>query len=408
MSVEPEQRFNLEEEANLAAYIDEELNENESRAIAQREVDLAWMELALAEADRGRGSVEPNPLVGAVLVREGQLVGKGHHARFGGPHAEVMALRDAGEAARGATLYVTLEPCCHHGKTPPCTDAIVSSGVTRVVAAIRDPFPRVRGGGLATLRSAGIDVELGLRCEAAALLNAPYLKRIFTGLPHVTAKWAMTLDGKTAVASGESRWISSPASRALVHQLRGQMDAILVGIGTALADDPMLSARPPGPRTALRIVLDSKALLPISSKLVQTAREIPVLVATTAAAPAQRREALQHLGCEVIDFGQRPHVPVLDLLAELGRRDMTNLLIEGGGKILGAFLEAGQVDAVDAFIAPILEGGDHSYTPARGIGALSMSAAARLQGVTVTEVEGDLRIRGILPQPWRSILSELT
>lgn len=369
--------------------------------------DLAWMDLALAEAARGRGAVEPNPMVGAVLVREAQLVSKGHHARFGGPHAEVMALRDAGEAARGATLYVTLEPCCHHGKTPPCTDAIVSSGITRVVAAIRDPFPRVRGGGLAILRSAGIDVELGLRSEAAALLNAPYLKRVSTGLPHVTAKWAMTLDGKTAVASGESRWISSPASRAIVHQLRGQMDAIAVGIGTALADDPLLSARPAGPRTALRIVLDSQAALPISSKLVQTASQIPVLVATTAAAPAQRCEALRHHGCEVLDFGQRPRVPVLDLLAELGRRDMTNLLVEGGGKVLGAFLEAGQVDAVDAFIAPILDGGDHSYTPARGTGALSMGEAARLQGVSFSEVHGDLRVRGILTQPWRSILGEL-
>ncbi|MGO9599922.1 MAG: bifunctional diaminohydroxyphosphoribosylaminopyrimidine deaminase/5-amino-6-(5-phosphoribosylamino)uracil reductase RibD [Isosphaeraceae bacterium] len=370
--------------------------------------DLAWMNLALAEAYRGRGAVEPNPLVGAVLVREGKLVGKGHHAHFGGPHAEVMALHDAGEAARGATLYVTLEPCCHHGKTPPCTDAIVSSGIKRVVAAIRDPFPRVHGSGLAILRSAGIDVDLGLHSEAAALINAPYLKRISTGLPYVTAKWAMTLDGKTAVASGNSKWISSPASRGLVHQLRGQMDAIAVGIGTVLADDPLLSARPPGPRTALRIVMDSKAVLPLSSQLVETVGQIPLLVATTSQAPPDRCEALRHRGCEVIVFGQGRHVPVLDLLAELGRRDMTNLLVEGGGKVLGAFLEAGQVDAVDAFIAPILEGGDHPYTPARGTGAASMSVAARLQSVSFSEVDGDLRVRGILPQPWRSILGELT
>jgi diaminohydroxyphosphoribosylaminopyrimidine deaminase/5-amino-6-(5-phosphoribosylamino)uracil reductase len=370
--------------------------------------DLGWMNLALAEAHRGRGAVEPNPLVGAVLVRDGQFVAKGHHARFGGPHAEVMALRDAGEDARGATLYVTLEPCCHHGKTPPCTDAIVSAGVKRVVAAIRDPFPHVRGSGLATLRSAGIEVDLGVHAEAAALVNAPYLKRIATGLPYVTAKWAMTLDGKTAVASGDSKWISSLASRTLVHQLRGQVDAIAVGIGTALADDPQLSARPAGPRTALRIVLDSKAVLPLSSNLVQTAGQIPLLVATTAQAPPQRCEALQHHGCEVIVFGQRQHVPVLDLLAELGRRDMTNLLVEGGGKVMGAFLEAGQVDAIDAFIAPILEGGDHPHTPVRGAGAASMSAATRLEHVSCSEVDGDLRIRGILPQAWRSILSELT
>jgi diaminohydroxyphosphoribosylaminopyrimidine deaminase/5-amino-6-(5-phosphoribosylamino)uracil reductase len=218
----------------------------------------------------------------------------------------------------------------------------------------------------------------------------------------------MTLDGKTAVASGDSKWISSPASRAIVHQLRGQMDAIAVGIGTVRADDPLLSARPPGPRTALRIVLDSNAVLPLSSQLVETVGHIPVLVATTAQAPAERCEALRRHGCEVIAFGQGPHVSVLDLLAELGRRDMTNLLVEGGGKVTGVFLEAGQVDAVDAFIAPILEGGDHPHTPARGVGSASMSVAARLQGVHFSEVDGDLHVRGILPQPWRSILSELT
>ena len=208
-------------------------------------------------------------MVGAVVVREGRRVGTGYHARFGGPHAEVVALAEAGPAARGATLYVTLEPCCHTGKTPPCTDAIVAAGVARVVAAMRDPFPRVAGGGLLRLREAGLRVDVGLLGEAAARLNAPYLKRLATGLPYVTAKWAMTLDGKTATASGDSRWISNPRSRACVHELRGRMDAILVGIGTALADDPQLTARPPGPRQPARVVLDGAARLPVRSRLAQ-------------------------------------------------------------------------------------------------------------------------------------------
>lgn len=369
--------------------------------------DLAWMNLALAEAERGRGAVEPNPMVGAVLVREGRVVGLGHHARFGGPHAEVIALRIAAEAARGATLYVTLEPCCHHGKTPPCTDAILQAGVASVVAAIRDPFPRVDGGGLAILRSAGVPVDLGLQAVAAAELNAPYLKRVATDLPYITAKWAMTLDGKTAVASGDSQWISSPGSRSLVHQLRGRMDAILVGIGTVLADDPQLTARPAGLRTASRIVLDSKALLPLNSRLVQTAHEVPVLVAVSQQAPADRRHALEERDCEVVVFPGETRVPIMALLAELGQRAMTNLLVEGGGKVLGSFLEEGQVDEVEAYIAPILEGGDHPHTPARGQGVLRMGAAARLQNVAYSEVDGDMRVRGIVAQPWRSILSDL-
>src|SRR5271157_5749619 len=337
------------------------------------------MNLALAEAERGRGAVEPNPMVGAVLVREGRVVGLGHHARFGGPHAEVMALQNAAEA-RGATLYVTLEPCCHHGKTPPCTDAIPQAGVA---------------------------VDLGLQAGTAAELNAPYLKRVATGLPYITAKWAMTLDGKTAVASGDSQWISSPGSRSLVHQLRGRMDAILVGIGTVLADDPQLTARPAGPRTAARIVLDSKALLPLNSRLVQTAREVPVLVAVSRQAPADRRHALEARGCEVVVFPGETRVPIMALLAELGQRAMTNLLVEGGGRVLGSFLEAGQVDEVEAYIAPILEGGDHPHTPARGQGRLRMGDAARLQNVAYSEVDGDVRVRGTVAQPWRSILSDL-
>jgi diaminohydroxyphosphoribosylaminopyrimidine deaminase/5-amino-6-(5-phosphoribosylamino)uracil reductase len=369
--------------------------------------DLSFMNLALSEAAKGRGAVEPNPMVGAILVLDGKVVGIGSHGRFGGPHAEIVALQSAAHSARGSTLYVTLEPCCHQGKTPPCTDAILAAGVRRVVAAIRDPFPRVDGGGLAILRAAGLRVELGAHSELAAELNAPYLKLVTTGLPYVTAKWAMTLDGKTASASGQSHWISSNGSRALVHELRGRMDAIVVGIRTALLDDPQLTARPPGPRTPARIVLDSKAMLPISSRLVRTAREVPVIVAATQDAPAERLRALEDAGCEVLAFSESPLVPVATLLAELGRREMTNVLVEGGGTVLGSFLDERQIDEVDAFIAPILEGGDHARTAARGRGVPTMSAAARLERVSFSDVDGDLRMRGILPQPWRAVLRQL-
>jgi diaminohydroxyphosphoribosylaminopyrimidine deaminase/5-amino-6-(5-phosphoribosylamino)uracil reductase len=346
-------------------------------------------------------------MAGAVIEREGRVVGLGHHARFGGPHAEVSALEQAGEAARGATLYVTLEPCCHQGKTPPCTEAILRAGISRVIASIRDPFPRVAGGGLAQLRGAGVEVELGLRAVAAAELNAPYLKRTIVGLPYITAKWAMTLDGKTAVADGHSQWISSAGSRRRVHQLRGRMDAIIVGIGTVMVDDPLLTARPPGPRVAARVVLDSLCRLPPSSQLARNAREVPVLVAVSPQAPEDRKAALRDLACEVLICPGPQRVPIRPLLEELGRRGMTNVLLEGGGLVLGSFLDAGEVDEVDAFIAPIVEGGDHTRTPARGRGVPRMTDAARLDRVRHETIDGDLMVHGVLSQPWRSLLAHL-
>ena len=361
--------------------------------------DDGWMRRALAEAERGRGSVEPNPMVGAVVVRGGRLVGVGHHARFGGPHAEVVALAEAGGLARGATLYVTLEPCCHHGKTPPCTDAVLAAGVGRVVAAMRDPFPKVDGGGLSRLRGAGVEVAVGVEAAAARGLNAPYLKRLATGRPFVTAKWAMTLDGKTATASGDSAWISGPRSRALVHETRGRMDAVVVGIGTAVADDPALTARPPGPRTPVRVVLDGAARLPTDGYLARTAREVPVWVAACDRAPADRREALTGLGCEVLVFAGNT-VPVSSLLDEMGRRGMTNVLVEGGGTVLGAFFDAGEVDALDVFVAPVVEGGDHCQTPVRGAGWARMAEALRLATTRTSLVDSDVRIEGRLIRPW--------
>ena len=225
------------------------------------DLDVRFMARAIELAWRGQGRVEPNPMVGCVIVHGDTIVGEGWHGRFGGPHAEAEALRAAGQRCRGATLYVTLEPCCHHGKTPPCTEAILAARPARVVVAQRDPFPPVDGGGLRQLTAAGIPVEMGVLQPDARRLNAPYLKLITDRRPWVHAKWAMTLDGKLATRSRDSRWISSEASRRIVHTLRGRMDAILIGRGTAESDDPQLTARPPGPRTALRIVLDSHASL---------------------------------------------------------------------------------------------------------------------------------------------------
>ena len=349
----------------------------------------------MAEARRGQGAVEPNPMVGAVLVRDGRLVGVGHHRRFGGPHAEVDALAEAVDSARGATLYVTLEPCGHQGKTPPCTDAIVQAGIVRVVSAMRDPFPMVDGSGFARLIAAGIEVEHGTLEDDARDLNAPYLKRLLEGRPYIIAKWAMTLDGKIAARTGNSAWISGPRSRALAHEVRGRMDAILVGIGTAIADNPRLTARPGGPRTATRIVLDASARLPVDGLLAFTAREVPVLVATTDAAPADRVTRLVGMGCEVLRLRAHPdgRVALEPLLDELGRRGMTNLLVEGGGRILGSFFDAGAVDEVDVFLAPIIEGGSHDLTPVRGLGVGSIADALRLGPLTVERIDDDLRVR---------------
>jgi diaminohydroxyphosphoribosylaminopyrimidine deaminase/5-amino-6-(5-phosphoribosylamino)uracil reductase len=355
------------------------------------DADRQWMARALELAERGRGWVEPNPLVGAVLVRDGRIVGEGWHPRYGEAHAEVNALAAAGETARAATLYVTLEPCCHHGKTPPCTDAVLRAGVRRVVAAMTDPFPQVAGQGTALLRAAGVEVEVGTGEAEARRLNAPYLKLLTTGRPYVHAKWAMTLDGKIATRTGDSKWISNEASRRRVHTLRGRMDAILVGIGTVLADDPLLTARPPGPRTPVRVVLDSRGRMPATCQLTRTARDAPVLVATAGAEAARLRAA----GCEVIGMttaGDRPDVGAL--LDELGRRRMTNVLVEGGSEVLGSFLDARAIDEVHVFIAPRLAGGAAARTAIGGAGVERIADALSLAEWRVELIDGDLYLHG--------------
>lgn len=359
------------------------------------------MDRALELAAQGAGFVEPNPMVGAVVVDEHlNCLGEGHHQRFGGPHAEVHALRQAGNQARGATLYVTLEPCCHQGKTPPCTEAVLAAGIKRVVVAALDPFPQVAGQGVARLRAAGVAVETGLHESAAIQLTAPFRTLIQLNRPFVTAKWAMSLDGKLAARTGISKWISNEASRAIVHQIRGRMDGILVGIGTVLADDPLLTARPAGPRTATRIVLDSRARLPLNSKLVQTARQLPVLVCTTRNAPPDRIAALRAAGVEVLtvpaDPQQRPDLTAC--LRELGNRQMTNLLVEGGGTILGDFFDARLIDEVHAFIAPRLIGGRGAPSPLGGTGLETPELCSSLENLLIETLEGDVHVSGRLPR----------
>lgn len=361
------------------------------------EQDYHWMRRALELAERGRGQVEPNPLVGAVLVRADRVIAEGWHQRYGQAHAEVNALAAAGELVQGATLFVTLEPCCHDGKTPPCTAALIAAGIGRVVAAMPDPFPQVAGRGIERLRAAGIPVDVGVAEAEARRLNAPYLKLVATALPYVHAKWALTLDGKIATRSGDSKWISSEASRRRVHELRGRMDAIVVGSGTVLADNPLLTARPPGPRTATRIVFDSRGRLPLASQLALTAREVPVLLAVAEGLPAETGAALRQTGAEVLELPRRGATSrpgVRELLEELGRRRMTNILVEGGSEVLGSFLDSGAIDEVHVFIAPRLIGGSDAKSPIGGLGVERIAEGLSLADWQVERIENDLYLRG--------------
>jgi diaminohydroxyphosphoribosylaminopyrimidine deaminase/5-amino-6-(5-phosphoribosylamino)uracil reductase len=367
------------------------------------ERDNSFMRRALELAQRGRGFVEPNPMVGCVIVREDTVVGEGWHQRFGGPHAEVEALAAAAEQANGATLYVTLEPCCHHGKTPPCTEAVIAAGIRRVVAAMRDPFPKVAGGGFEQLQAAGVEVEVGLCETEARALNAPYLKLLGTGRPWVIAKWAMTLDGKIASASGDSRWISSEASRAIVHKLRSRVDGIVIGRRTAEHDDPLLTARSKSgspPRVALRIVLDSGAKLAATSQLVQTAREFPTLIACGPEALDHDARRFVNAGCEVMRLPGATHGERLsELLDELGRRQMTNILVEGGSEVLGSFFDGREIDESHVFIAPKLLGGKSAPSPIGGAGISGMADAIATDDVTVETIGGDVYVHGRLSRP---------
>jgi diaminohydroxyphosphoribosylaminopyrimidine deaminase/5-amino-6-(5-phosphoribosylamino)uracil reductase len=340
----------------------------------KREDDSRFMRRALALAARGRGRVEPNPMVGAVILKNGRIIGEGYHRRFGGPHAEVEALRRCTVNPRGATCYVTLEPCCHHGKTPPCTDAIIAAGVARVVAAVRDPNPLVAGGGVRRLRAAGVRVEVGLLQEQARALNAPFFKLQATGLPWVILKWAQSIDGKIATRRGESQWITSPPARRAAHALRGRVDANIVGVNTVFADDPMLTCRLARPlRIATRVILDRRLRTPPDCKLVRTARRAPTLIVTGQVSAARRRP-FEGAGCEVLVLPNPQRRDALRrLLRALGRRGFTNVMVEGGGKVLGAFVDQRLADEAVIFVAPRLIGGSAAPGPLGGVGPEAMN-----------------------------------
>ncbi len=344
---------------------------------------------ALRLAARGRGRTAPNPLVGAVLVRAGRVVGRGFHAELGGPHAEVAALGEAGEEARGATLFVTLEPCVHHGRTPPCVEAVIAAGVARVVVCHRDPDPRVAGRGLARLVEAGVAVESGTLVERAAALNLPFLTFHLRGRPAVTLKWAMTLDGRIATAGGESRWISSPAGRRWGLGLREDHDAVLVGSGTVLADDPRLDRRQGRARgPILRVVLDRRLRVPAGRRLF--AVDGPVLVYTESFDPA-RRTALAEVGAEVVRLSA---VTPASVVADLAVRGVQSLLVEGGAGVLGSFVADRLFDRVAVDVAPKLVGGAAAPGPVGGTGVRSLVEALGLDSVAVARRGGDLVVTG--------------
>ena len=387
-------------------------------------IDSYFMHLALQQAVLGEGFTEPNPMVGCLLVRPDltetpacqktrakdlygkkitgpvpRIVGKGYHHVFGSHHAEIEALCQAKEKARGATAYVTLEPCCHHGKTPPCVDALIRAGIKRVVIAMRDPFPKVAGRGIKKLRQAGISVTLGVCRKEAEELNAPYLTRILKGRPWIIGKWAMTLDGKIATKTGSSCWVSSEASRLHVHRIRNRMDAILIGSRTAMEDDPRLTVRLPkgeiSKRTPLRIVFDSGGTLSAFSELALTAKEVPLLLVFGPNTLPEKKTFWEGKGAEVLSLTAPTHEQrLILLLEELARRGITNLLCEGGGTLLGHLFDLDCLDEVYVFVAPKIVGGQSAVIPVGGEGIERMRWAVRLNRPKIEQIDNDVLISG--------------
>ena len=360
-----------------------------------------YMARALELAARGAGWTNPNPQVGAVIVKDGGIIGEGWHAAYGKLHAEREALAHCVEDPRGATIYVTLEPCCHWGKTPPCTEAIIEAGITRVVVGAPDPNPLVAGKGFEVLREAGIEVVEGVLLDECRAINEVFFHYIQNGLPQVIAKYAMTLDGKIATRTGASRWITSEAARKRVHEDRHRYAAIMVGIGTVLADDPELTSRIPDQETKnpLRVVIDSSARTPLTSKLVQTACEIPTLIAVAAQAPAEHIAALEEAGCEVfvspangaVQPAEHDRVDLPALLAYLGKeKSIDSVIVEGGATLLWSFFSQGLVDRVQAYIAPKVFGGTGAPSPVQGLGVKSPAGAIHCSTPTVTRLGQDI------------------
>jgi diaminohydroxyphosphoribosylaminopyrimidine deaminase / 5-amino-6-(5-phosphoribosylamino)uracil reductase len=367
------------------------------------EQEASYLRRALELAEGGRGRVSPNPLVGAVLVRDGEVIGEGFHAELGGLHAERAALEDCrarGSTPEGSALYVTLEPCAHTGRQPPCTEAILEAGIARVVYASEDPTEKASGRGPGMLRDGGVDVELagGPEASAARLLNQPFRKRARTGRPLVTYKAAMSLDGRVASPTGDSRWISSVESRELVHRWRTECDAVAVGIGTALADDPLLTARLEGAaRQPARVVFDSAARLPLDSALVSSIDEAPLIVVCAPEAASARRDGLEGAGAEVVVApGRTSRARLEAALDELGRRGIQDLFVEGGPTLAGSLLDAGEIDEVRFFIAPVLVGAAGARAALEGEGAVRIADGVRPLATSFEQVGEDMLVRARL------------
>jgi diaminohydroxyphosphoribosylaminopyrimidine deaminase/5-amino-6-(5-phosphoribosylamino)uracil reductase len=353
------------------------------------------MRLALRLAARGLGRTSPNPAVGAVVVRGGTVVGTGYHEAAGGPHAEINALAAAGDLGRGGTLYVTLEPCNHHGRTPPCTEAILRSGVGRVVVGCLDPNPHVTGGGAEVLRGRGLEVEVGVEEEGCRRLNDAFIKHVTTGLPLVMAKVAASLDGKIATRTGDSRWISNERSRRFVHRLRSMADAVLVGVGTVVADNPKLTARVPAGerRKPLRVILDTHLRTPLESWVVTSAEEAPTVIATGPEPDWERLAVFEKQGAEVLPLPlEEGRVSLPALLKALGARQITSVLVEGGAEVHGSFFRAGLVDKVYFFFAPKIMGGRDAVPMVGGTGVASVAESAPLSRLRLRRFDGDIMV----------------
>ncbi len=362
--------------------------------------DNHFMQMALDLAARGRGFTSPNPMVGAVVVREGRVVGRGYHHAAGQAHAEVNALDDAGPAARGATLYVTLEPCNHHGRTPPCTQRVLAAGVRRVVAAMADPNPEVCGGGLARLRAAGLEVAVGA-CEAEALrLNEAFVKYVRTKRPFVTLKCAATLDGRIATRSGASRWVTAEASRRYVHRLRHAVDGILVGVETVRRDDPSLTTRleDGSGKDPVRIILDTRLSIPEDAKVLRVESKSVTIIVSGENAPTARRDALLRRGAQVMTapLAADGRIDLGALMRRLGQMRMTSLLIEGGARVLASALAAGVADKINFFYAPKLLGGDDGVPICRGPGPEGMDGCIPVKDLSVHRFGPDVMLEGYL------------
>jgi diaminohydroxyphosphoribosylaminopyrimidine deaminase/5-amino-6-(5-phosphoribosylamino)uracil reductase len=370
-----------------------------------RKTDENYMGIALDLAQMGRGTASPNPMVGAVVVKDGKVVGKGFHKRPGTPHGEAIALMKAGGKAEGATLYVNLEPCCHTDKlTPPCTEAVIKSKVARVVVGMVDPNPKVSGRGIKELKDAGIEVEVGILRERCEKLNFGFTKFIQTGIPFVTIKVAQTIDGKIATSTGESKWITGPEARRHGHVMRNQSDAILVGIGTVLRDDPSLTTRlgeGEESRDPQRIILDSSLRIPLDAKVLNVDSQAKTYVATTIAAPTQKIKELKKKKAEIliIDADESGKVSMPLLMEELARMGMTNVLVEGGARTNAEALRAGVVDKVMFFIAPKILGGDDAKGSIGGTSPESLDDAILLYDTHYTRLGEDLLIEGFTRKP---------